>query len=114
MGALAGACVPQRPLVLEAIAAERMPQTLIVHGVAPSAFFELRDYGASVPRVVRVLERCGIHAVSKDRDKLLFGFSTLEERETAWRLAASNEDWVAVRDSVVLKELAVYAPVSPH
>lgn len=108
VAAMAGAGAP-RPLVLEAIAAEKMPHRLIVHGVEPSAFFELRDYGAGAAQVARALEPCGITAAWTDGGKLLFGFPTLEQREKAWRLAASREEWAALRDRVVLKEISVYA-----
>ncbi len=110
-GSMAGLCAPRRPLVLEAIAAEKMPHRLVVRGVAPSVVFELRDYGSSSASVAKVLQRYGISAAVTDSGKLLIGFSSLEQREKAWRLVDGNQDWAALRDRVVLKEISVYTPV---
>jgi hypothetical protein len=71
--------------VLEAIAAERMPQRVIVRGVEPAAFFELRDYGADGARVGAELCRRGIGHVWQEGGRFLFAFETLEARERAWR-----------------------------
>lgn len=107
-GSMAGVCATRRPLVLEAIAAERMPQRLVVPAVSPSAFFELRDYGAGAVRLAGVLNRHGIRPVLEHRGRLLFPFETLAARERAWRLVSADPQWIALRDSVVLGELAVY------
>jgi hypothetical protein len=45
VGGLAGVCLAGEYLVLEAVAAERMPHRIVVCGVERAPFFELRDYG---------------------------------------------------------------------
>jgi hypothetical protein len=108
VGAAAGACLASEHLVLEAIAAERMPHRLVVRGVKKSAFFELRDYGEGTRKIAGVLKRSGVRPVAEDRGKLLFAFDSLEARERAWRQMGADSEWVGLRDRVVLRELAVY------
>jgi hypothetical protein len=97
-----GLCFWRRPIVLEAIAAERMPQTLVVSGVEKAPFFEVRDYGSA--EVTQVLERCGVRAVMEDRGRLLFAFESLEERERVWREVGTSPDWIGLAP----REIAVY------
>jgi hypothetical protein len=100
------ACWPFREcFVLEAIAAERMPQRMVVWGVPRAAVYELRDYGASGAEVVEGLGRRGIRGVLWDDGRVLFGFESLAERERAWREAGSDPDWAA-------REIAVYKTIS--
>ena len=97
MAGVAGACAPLRePLVLEAIAAEKMPQRLIVRGVAPAPFFELRDYGTAAP------ELGALRPVFEQNGKLLFAFETLAARERVWR------ELGAIAASASLREIAIY------
>ena len=85
-------------LVLEAIAAERMPHRIVVSGVERAPFFELRDYGTA--EAGAILNRQGIRAVCSENGRFLFAFETLAERERAWR---------GVRvDGVSPREIAVY------
>jgi hypothetical protein len=93
-------------LVLEAIAAERMPHRLIVTGVERSAFFELRDYGADWAGVRGILDRRGVRAVMEDRGRVLFAFPSLAARERAWRDVGADAAGAAVR------EIAVYKTIS--
>lgn len=98
VGALAAASQADEPLVLEAVAAERMPQTLIVSGFKRSPFFELRDYGTT--EVAGVLNRQGIRAVHSENGRFLFAFESLAARERAWR---------GVRvDGASLREIAIF------
>ena len=108
VGAIAAACVPGDRLVLEAIAAEKMPQRLIVHGVAPAEFFESRDYGQLGSQVMDVLARRGIRAVFRDDGRLLFPFESLAEREIAWRRLSTDPEWISIGSTVCLKEIAIY------
>lgn len=98
VGALTGASLAGDPLVLEAVAAERMPQTLVVSGIKRSPFFELRDYGDA--KVAAILGRQGIRAVYSENGRFLFAFESLAERERAWRKISV--------DGVSLREIAVY------
>jgi len=101
VGSLAGVYLTGEHLVLEAIAAERMPHRIIVSGVKRAPFFELRDYGSA--EVGRILDRHGIQAIYSENGKYLFAFESLAARERAWR---------EVRvDGVTLKEIAVYRSI---
>lgn len=98
VGALAAAPLAAEHLVLEAIAAARMPQTLVVSGMKRSPFFELRDYGSA--DVAGILDRHGIHPVHSENGRFLFAFESLAQRERAWR---------GVRvDGTSLREIAIY------
>ena len=105
-GVMAGVYTPWERLVLEAVAAERMPHRMVVSGVARSPFFELRDYGAKGTGMVEVLERYGIRAVWERNGRFLFPFETLAARETAWRRVSADADWSALRTEV--REISVY------
>ena len=111
-GAVAGVCLPREHLVLEAIAAERMPHRMVVRGVARAPFFELRDYGAAGARVVGVLHRCGMRAVWLGGGRFLFPFDSMAARESAWRAASADPRWIEIREGVGLREIAVYRCVS--
>ena len=87
---------------MEAIAAERMPHQLVVHGVERAEFFELRDYGAGWAAAKRILEQHDVHAVKEERGKALFAFESLAARERAWRRVGGD------CAGVVVRELAVY------
>jgi hypothetical protein len=101
VGSLAGVCVAGEHLVLEAIAAERMPHRIVVRGLKRAPFFELRDYGTA--EVAGILDRQGIRAVYSENGRYLFAFESLAARERAWR---------AVRvDGVSLREIAVYRSI---
>ena len=78
IAAAVGLCAPKNHLVLEAIAAERMPDRLFVSGVTRAAFFELRDYGSTAPLLP-------FEPVLNQKGKMLFAFDTLADRERAWR-----------------------------
>ena len=108
-GAAAGACWPRREgLVLEAIAAERMPCRMAVSGIEWAPFFELRDYGGT--EVCSILERHGIKPVLRDGGRMVFAFRTLAERERAWRELSFDEEWIAVEKTVDLREVTLYRP----
>jgi hypothetical protein len=108
VGGLAGVCMAREQLVLEAIAAEKMPHRIVVRGVARSPFFEVRDYGSAAEQVIPVLNRCRIRAVLEENGRFLFSFESLEARERAWRLVSADAEWVGLRKSVELQEIAVY------
>jgi hypothetical protein len=103
LGGLAGVCAPQ-PLVLEAIAAERMPHRLLVSGVPRSPFFELRDYETPCSELLVALG----HAQRLGNGKLLFPFDSLAQREQLWRRINADPQWIAVRNNAVVNEIAVY------
>jgi hypothetical protein len=102
VGGMAGVGLTSEGLVLEALAAERMPHHLVVHGVEKAPFFELRDYGSAA--VAGILERCGIHAVWRENGRFLFAFESLAHRERVWREASADADWRCAE----LREIAVY------
>ena len=85
-------------LVLEAVAAERMPHRIVVYGVEKAPFFELRDYGGAVP--LEVFHRHGVRAVLEENGRFLFAFESLAARELTWREAGIG--------GASLKEIAVY------
>jgi hypothetical protein len=101
VGGLAGVCLAGEYLVLEAVAAERMPHRIVVCGVERAPFFELRDYGGAVP--LEVFNRHGVRAVLEENGRLLFAFESLAARERAWREVSV--------DGASLKEIAVYRTV---
>jgi hypothetical protein len=103
VAALAGTCLPQ-PLVLEAIAAERMPHRLTISGVPRSPFFEIRDYGTECPAIFG-------GALRLENGKFLFAFESLEARERAWREWSADPRWIAVRRNAVLNEIALYRAI---
>jgi hypothetical protein len=109
-GGLAGVCWPREEcLVLEAIAAERMPQRVAVRGVERAAFFEVRDYGSAGARVASVLCRRGIRPVWQGEGRFLFAFKTLEERERIWREIGAEPEWMGL--GLDLREITVYRRV---
>lgn len=95
--------------VLEAIAAERMPQRVVVSGVAGAAFFEVRDYGAAGARVASVLCRRGIRPVCQENGRFLFAFETLAARERMWREIGAEPEWMGL--GLDLREITVYRRV---
>ena len=105
VGRIAGVGLGRELLVLEAIAAERMPHQIAVHGVAKAPFFELRDYGCA--EVAEILERCGIRAVWHENGRFLFAFGSLAERERVWREVSADVDWRCPE----VREIAVYRPL---
>jgi hypothetical protein len=107
VGAMAAACVPGNRLVLEAIAAEKMPQRLIVHGVARAEFFELRDYGESP--LAGFFEHS---AILHDGGRFLFAFDSLAQRESTWRSLSADPQWIALSRNVTLRELTIFRPAS--
>src|SRR5271165_3940110 len=88
-------------LVLEAIAAERMPKRMVVRGVKWAAFFELRDYGAA-PCCLS----WGMQPVGRQGGRLLFAFDSLADREKVWREAGP------VPASAELREIAIFKTIS--
>jgi hypothetical protein len=101
---MAGVGAVRDHLVLEAIAAERMPHRMVVCGVPASPFFELRDYGSGAGRMAEVLKRHGIRSVWEESGRHLFPFGSLAARERAWREVSVDPEWVAISP----KEIAVY------
>jgi len=100
VGGLAGVGLMRDSLVLEAVAAERMPHRMVVRGVTRSAFFELRDYGAACPRLMAVLKRHGIRAVWRENGRILIPFETLAARERAWREISADAEWIGLQSQV--------------
>jgi hypothetical protein len=101
LGGLAGACAAREHLVLEAVAAERMPHRIFVCGVEKSPFFELRNYGGAAP--LEVFRRHGVRAVLEENGRVLFAFESLAARERAWREIGAVD--------ASLKEIAVYRTI---
>jgi hypothetical protein len=106
VGGVTGVCLTREHLVLEAIAAERMPHRLVVSGVERSAFFELRNYESGVP--LEIFERHGIRAVLRRNGRYLFAFESLAARERAWRELSADSHWIAAQRNAPLKEIALY------
>jgi len=105
----AGACWPRRDyLVLEAIAAERMPDQMVVRGVERAAIFELRDYGAARAEVVEVLSQRGVRPVLQESGRLLFAFESLAAREEAWRRVSVDPQWIGLATRFDLRGLTVF------
>jgi hypothetical protein len=114
LGGMAGICMPRRDcLVLEAIAAERMPHRMVVSGVERAAYFELRDYGISEPRMLEAWNRCGIRPVLEENGGFLIPFETLAARERAWRELSVDAEWMKLGTRLVLKRIAVFRSVCP-
>ena len=103
-GGLASLFVRRDFLVLEAIAAERMPHRMVVCGVARAPFFELRDYGMDCQELYGIFS----HALRLENGKFLFPFESLAARERAWREMSADPKWIAVRQNADLNEIAVY------
>jgi len=101
VGGMAGVSLTGEYLVLEAVAAERMPHWIVVCGVERAPFFELRDYGGAVP--LEVFNRHGIRAVLEENGRVLFAFESLAARELAWREAGVC--------GASLREIAVYRTI---
>jgi hypothetical protein len=107
VGGMASVCLPREHLVLEAIAAERMPHRLVVSGVEPSPFFEVRDYGTASPGLHAILVARG-HALRLENGKFLFSFDSLASRERAWREMGADPGWIEMRQNAVVNEIALY------
>lgn len=107
MGSVAGICLRCEPLVLEAIAAERMPHRLQISGVPHAPFFEVRNYGTDCPGLHTLLVESG-HALRMDDGKFLFPFESLASREQAWRQVNADPAWIALRKNTVVSEIAIY------
>jgi hypothetical protein len=93
-------------LVLEAIAAERMPHRMVVWGVPRARVYELRDYGAAGTAVVEALGRRGLRGVLWEDGRVLFGFESLGAREKVWREVSLDAEWVGLR--VELRGVSVF------
>jgi hypothetical protein len=79
---------PRRTYTLQAVAAERMPHTLVIQGADEPAFshqgiFELREYQSHVPDIA-TLRRYGIDPIRSMGATLLIPFESLEARDRAW------------------------------
>jgi hypothetical protein len=107
MAGVVGGCAPRECLVLEAIAAERMPHRMVVRGVAKAPFFELRDYGTA--KVAGIFERHGIKPVLAENGRFLFAFESLAQRERVWREAGADRAW----ECFEVREIAVYRCSTP-
>lgn len=107
VGGLASVRLPRKHLVLEAIAAERMPHRLVVRGVEPSPFFEIRDYGTASLELQSILVARG-HALRLENGKFLFPFDSLASRERAWREMSAKQEWIGMRQNAVVNEIALY------
>ena len=105
---MAAVCAPGDGLVLEAIAAEKMPQKLVLHGVARAEFFELRDYGQSP--LADFFESRGLRAVLHQEGRFLFSFNSLAAREATWRRLSADPEWHAI-STVALRELTVFKAI---
>jgi len=83
-----------RPVVVEAIAAEKMPQRLVLSGIAPAPYFELRQYEfLKAPPLWKTTAcvRCG------RRTGAFVSFESLGAREQAWRSLSGDPNWPARR-----------------
>jgi hypothetical protein len=107
VGGLASVRLPRKHLVLEAIAAERMPHHLVVSGVEPSPFFEVRDYATASPELHAILVARG-RALRLENGKFLFSFDSLASRERTWREMSANPEWIAMRQNAAVNEIALY------
>ncbi len=77
-----------RLYTLQAIAAERMPHTMVIHAsdarlADRERIFELREYESRVPDLA-TLRRFGIEPVRSSSATLLIPFDSLEARDRAW------------------------------
>lgn len=91
-------------LELEAIAAEKMPHRVVVHGVEFAPIFEVRDYGTGWGEIRDGLMGMGLRVVAEDRGRVWFAFESLAERERVWRSRGCF--------GAPVLELAVYKTVS--
>ena len=104
--AIAGASVAGGHLILEAIAAERMPHRISVSGIAWSPFFEWRNYGIASRQMIAILQRHGVCVAWQGRGKFLFPFDSLSVREQAWRRISADPEWIALAPN--LTGISVY------
>jgi hypothetical protein len=91
-------------LLLDAIAAERMPHQLLISGVPKSPFFEIRDYGTEYPEFLVAQGR----ALRLENGKLLLPFESLSSREELWRRLSVDPQWIASQKYASLNEIAIY------
>jgi hypothetical protein len=78
----------RRTYTLQAIAAERIPHTLVIHTsdkrlADRERIFELREYQSRAPDLP-ALRRCGIEPIRSTSATLLIPFESLEARDRAW------------------------------
>jgi len=84
--------VAPRVMVLEAIAAARMPETILVPGARiRGPVVELRKYRSPVPD--QLFRRAGIHVVRRSKNSYLIGFQSLTERQRKWDALAADPEW---------------------
>jgi hypothetical protein len=88
-----------RPLVVEAIAAEKMPHRLILSGIAPAPLFELRQY--EFRQAPEIWMGHGLRPVWSRDGRFLFAFASLAEREQAWRSLGADASWTGARVSEI-------------
>jgi hypothetical protein len=79
---------PCRTYTLQAIAAERIPHTLVIQAgdiriAGHRGIFELREYESRPPDLA-ALRRCGIEPIRSTGATLLIPFESLEARDRAW------------------------------
>jgi hypothetical protein len=80
-----------RPVVVEAIAAEKMPQRLVLSGIAPAPYFELRQY--EFLKAPPLWKDHGLRPVWSKNGRFLFSFESLGAREQAWRSLSGDPNW---------------------
>jgi NIPSNAP len=112
--AAASALAKPRCIALDAFAASRLPQSLIIHNVDQAAIFELRVYAAHPRAMPAVLERHGIRPAVREQSATgiayLIPFESLQARQRAWDAFNADPDWHAMRASgpVNLNEISLY------
>ena len=79
---------PRRTYMLQAVAAERMPHTLLIQTsdercADRESIFELREYQSQAPDLA-ALRRYGIDPIRSMGATLLIPFESLEARDRAW------------------------------
>lgn len=106
-------------IALPAVAAARMPETLVIeHGkeeflerLGRSRYVEFRRYAFERPEtfveIQRALTRFGIYPLVAGPDGIfLFGFATLAHREKIWRELCAEPEWRKLGPQ--LGELSIY------
>jgi len=100
-----------RVIVLEAIAAPRMPDFKLV--LAPGVrapLFEFRTYASPPP--LDLFEKAGIRAIRRSNDTYMIPFRSLTERQRAWDALAADPEWRKLPKEPRLTHISIYRSLS--
>ena len=94
-------------MVLQAVAAARMPETILVPGCRlQGPVFEHRRYTVPVP--IKLFKRAGLDPIRRAANSYLFAFRSLAERQRAWDVLAADPHWRGMHPT----EISVYRRIA--